>query len=53
MFSKDLTIPAETMKIKELRGEFETPKDREDFLKEIRSQIPRRTVEEILGEYLQ
>jgi len=53
LFSKDLTIPAETMKIKELRGEFETPKDREDFLKEMRSQIPRRTVEEILGEYLQ
>ena len=41
------------MKTKEISGEFQTPEDREDYLKEMRSQILPRTVDEILNEYMQ
>jgi len=52
-FTQDLAVPSAIMKAKEISGEFQTPKDREDYLKEMRSQIPPRTVDEILNEYLQ
>ena len=37
MFSGELTLPATMMKIKELKGEFEKPEDRDEYLKQIRN----------------
>lgn len=37
MFSKDLSVPAQIMKVKELKGDFETPEDKEEYLKQMRS----------------
>ena len=53
LFTKDLAVPSAIMKTKEISGEFQTPEDRENYLKEIRSKIPPRTVNEILNEYMQ
>jgi succinate dehydrogenase flavin-adding protein (antitoxin of CptAB toxin-antitoxin module) len=53
LFTKDLAVPSAIMKAKEISGEFQTPEDRENYLKEMRSQIPPRTVDEILNEYMQ
>ena len=52
-FTQDLAVPSAIMKAKEISGEFQTPKDREDYLKEMRSQIPPRAVDEIFNKYLQ
>jgi len=41
------------MKTKEISGEFQTPEDRENYLRKMRAGTPERTVEEIFGEYLQ
>ena len=53
LFGKDLAVPAEIMKAKELTGEFKTPKDREKFLRQKRSAVPAKTVNEILQQYTQ
>ena len=37
MFSGELALPATMMKIKELKGEFEKPEDRDEYLKQIRN----------------
>ena len=31
MFSGDLSVPAQIMKVKELKGDFETPEDKEEY----------------------
>jgi len=44
MFSEDLSVPAQIMKVKELKGDFETPEDREEYLKQMRSDIGSRNI---------
>lgn len=53
LFGKDLAIPSQKMKVKELTGQFKTQKDREEFLRQERSEIPAKTVNEILQQYTQ
>jgi len=44
MFSEDLSVPAEIMKVKELKGDFETPEDREEYLKQMRRDVGSKNI---------
>ena len=44
MFSGDLSVPAQIMKAKELKGDFETPEDREEYLKQMRRDVGSKNI---------
>ena len=44
MFSGDLSVPAQIMKAKELKGDFETPEDKEEYLKQMRRDVGSRNI---------
>ena len=44
MFSGDLSVPAQIMKVKELKGDFETPEDKEEYLKQMRRDVGSRNI---------